>query len=71
MLKIKSDVEIFFYMWPIEKKCQISATYANMLSWMGRGVFWKKRLRGCKSNRNFYRGENKKKNIYYMSEKHY
>ena len=44
-------------MWPIKKKSQVSATEANLLSWIGEGGFLEKiYIRGWKPNRKFYKG---------------
>ena len=49
-------------MWTIKnKKNHVNATYARFMSWMEEGCFPERKvLRGCKSNRKFYRGENQK-----------
>ena len=55
----KSDVKMFFYTWPIKKMSnQRHVLDSAELDWGG-GILEKK-LRGCKSNRKFHRGENRK-----------
>jgi len=51
---------MFFYTWPIEKMSNQRHVSEFAELDRGGGILEKKNLRGCKSNRKFYKGKNQK-----------